>query len=486
MSLRAAILKNTGTQVLGRVITTAIGIASVSLLLRHLGANGFGAYTIATSYLQFFAIIIDFGLTLTALQMLGEADAEEERRLLANLTGLRVVTATALFAIAPISALFIPQYTTEIRQSILIGTLAFGLISLNQVLSCIFQKHLAMHIVAGAEIIGRAAMLGAIAFTAARGGSVMDMMWAMVIGNLVPFLASIIFGRKFVPIGLAFDFTAWKKIIARAWPIGVSTFLNLLYLRGDIIILSLARPGSPEIGLYGAAYKVIDVATAIPFMFMGLALPPLTRAWKAQDKVRLAHQFQQSFDALALVGTGMLVGGIFLARPLITLVGGAEFSDAANLLVILLIGLFILFIGTLFGHGVVAVNKQQAMIKGYFANAIISLALYALLIPQFGATAAAWVTVLSELLIAIFTFKTVQKTTGFVPSLKIFVKLAPATIAMAILLSLLKNSFALAFVSGSLIYGLGAYLTGAIPKELVMQLLKKKEKTADTSAPVSP
>lgn len=45
-----------------------------------------------------------------------------------------------------------------------------------------------------------------------------------------------------------------------------------MYLKTDTLILSLIK--SPEeVGLYGAAYRIIDVPTTLPYMFAGIILP---------------------------------------------------------------------------------------------------------------------------------------------------------------------------------------------------------------------
>lgn len=475
MTLGSKIIKNTGVQLIGRGISTILGVLAVALLARYLGTSGYGEYTIATSFLQFFAIVVDFGLTLTTLTMISEVDGTEdgaEERLVANLTTLRIVSSIIFFALAPLLVIFFP-YSSDVKTSVAVGAVAYAILSVNQMLVGVFQKYLAMHLAALAEVAGRAALLGAMAYVAWSGGTVVDMVTAMIVANLCQLLFLLLYARRFVAMKLAYDFKVWRKIIARSWPIGVSTILNLVYLKGDIIILSLFRSAS-EVGLYGAAYKVLDVLTVIPMMFMGLVLPPLTAAWKRADTERVRYFLQRSFDAMFLLGLPLLVGGALVAEPMMRLIGGPEFQVGSSYLSILLIALFAVFLSGLFGHAVVAIGKQRPMIWGYFADAAISLVAYFIFVPIYGATAAAWITVLSEAIIALLTYLMVRRVTQFKPTFRVALKVVLACLLMSGVILVSLNLPVLITVSlGALVYFAVIYLSGAIPKELLSGLISK-------------
>ena len=75
MSFARAVFWNTAVQTAGKAASTLLGLVVLAVMTRSLGPADFGAYSIVTSFLQFFAIIADFGLMLTANRMLGEASA---------------------------------------------------------------------------------------------------------------------------------------------------------------------------------------------------------------------------------------------------------------------------------------------------------------------------------------------------------------------------------------------------------------------------
>ena len=75
MSRTAAIAKNTFVQVGGRAVGTVLGLLTLGVMTRYLGTHGYGEFTTATTFLQFFGIIVDFGLSLTTVAMLSEPGA---------------------------------------------------------------------------------------------------------------------------------------------------------------------------------------------------------------------------------------------------------------------------------------------------------------------------------------------------------------------------------------------------------------------------
>src|SRR3989344_3062677 len=95
MSIARALAANTAVQLAGKVVSTAIGIIVVGLMTRLLGQEGFGKYSTANAFLQVFAIVMDLGITVMFVQMLGEkaGDEKAERKIVSSIFTLRVIMA---------------------------------------------------------------------------------------------------------------------------------------------------------------------------------------------------------------------------------------------------------------------------------------------------------------------------------------------------------------------------------------------------------
>lgn len=470
MSQARAIASNTLIQIAGRFAGNLLGVATIAVMTRSLDRDGYGAFTTAVSFLQFFGILVDFGLTLTMTRMISD-DRHDEGAVASNVLTLRLVSGAVFFGLAPIIALLFP-YSPQVKTAIAIGALSFYAMTASQVLTGIFQKHLATSKTALADICGRLTLLVGVIFAAATGAGLLPVIASLVAGNAVQFGISLFYARKITALKLAFNGAMWRTIIKESWPIGLSIAFNLIYLKGDVIILSLFRPQA-EVGLYGAAYKVLDVITVVPTIFMGLMLPILARAWTGGSHDEFARKLGKAFDALSLMALPLAFGTFVVASDLMGFVAGDRFADSGPYLSVLMIAGAAVFWSALFGYSVVAMGLQKRMIAAYAADAALSLALYAYAIPRYGALGAAWVTVFSECFIALLTAVAVLAKLRHLPRFSVFTKATIASAIMAVIVWLAQPFNVLLRVGlGAAAYVALVFVLGAVTKETLASFRK--------------
>lgn len=477
MRLSTKVAYNTIIQIVSKVIATGLGLLSVAILTRYLGQAGFGKYTTIMAFLSFFGIIADLGLTLITAQMVSQ-DGVDKEKVLNNLFSLRVVSAVFFLSLAPLAVIFFP-YDADVKTGVAIGSISFVFVSLNQVLVGFFQNKLRMDKVSIAEVVGRSALLVGIAMVAYMKWGLLGAMWATVISNVLNFVLHFSFARKFSRIGFDFDFSYWKEIIKKSWPLATTIVLNLIYLKGDTLILSLAK-SQEAVGIYGASYKVVDVLVMIPFVFSGIILPILTSSWIRFEMDYFKRVLQKGFNFMMILAVPLVVGSQFLAGQIMELVAGKEFTASGNVLKVLILACFFVFVGVIFSHVIVAIDKQRKLIGAYVFTSITTLIGYIFVIPKFSYIGAAWMTVYSEALIAIFVIYYVRKLTNFLPSLVIFFKSLACALLMGLGLyfvpvSFYANFYGLFITLGASViaYFVLLYLMGGITKQDIMDVLNK-------------
>jgi O-antigen/teichoic acid export membrane protein len=468
MTTARSIASNFSIQLIGKALSILIGLFSIAIITRVLGTEAFGEYTTAVTYVQLFGVVVDFGLTLTLIVMISRPGIDEEH-IVGNFFGLRLVSGFFLFSLAPLSVVLLP-WSMTVKMAVLVGAFAYFLMSAATMLVGVFQFHESMWRAALAELLNRAVLLAFTILFAFTAPGVVEMVFAMGIANVIWLVMMVHLAKPYVNIRPRFEWSQWMSILSQSWPIALSIFFNVLYLKGDILFLAYFRDQN-EVGLYGAAYRILDVLTVLPTMFMGLVLPGLVALWTehrtAEFRTRVAH----IFDIFVLILLPLVVGAQLTSTELMVLIAGKDFTASGPILSWLILALIGVFLGTLYGHLVVAINKQRMMTWGYVGVAILSIGGYLLSVPSYGIWGAVGVTLLSEGLIAILTFLVVLRTSGARPNVSSLLKAVIASAMMYMALWKLNVPLLMDVLVGAAVYMTSLFALKAVTVKDLKALL---------------
>lgn len=479
-----ALAANTVVQIIGKIVSTSIGVVVVGLLTRLLGQEGFGKYSTANAFLQVFAILMDLGLNVLLVQMLGEhaGDEKQERKITSAFFTLRVVMAFVILTIGTAIGFAIPTYDMELKFAIAALWASFFFTLLNQVVVGVQQRHLKMHAVAISEVAGRVVLLIGTLVAIAKGWSLIPVVLIVSLGGFVGFVLNYVVAKRYADFHWNVDVAFWKTIIRRAWPIGISIVFSLIYYKADTLVLSWVKPQA-EVGVYSAAYRVLEILVALPFMYAGVLLPLIAKAWKDGAKQHFHNLVQRSFDAMSLVTLPMVLGTQAVAVPLMTLVAGPEFAESGNVLRILIVATGAIFLAVVFSHAVVALDAQKDMLPWYIWTAIIAVIGYVLFIPRYGMWAAAWLTVASEVVILIGNIIVATRRAEWKLDMSVTGKAFAASIGMlAVAWVLTPYSLFLGLVGAVVTYTGLIFFFKALTPEIVRELLKTEKGTPEGDA----
>jgi len=445
------IVKHTLIQASGRVIGLIIGLFTIALLTRYLGQEGFGWYMVAFSWLQIFSIVVDFGLFMVGLKLIGEKPYEKQK-IFSQLFWLRFFSAVIFVLLLPQIVWLFP-YDLPIKLAVGILSWSFFFASLNQLLTVSFQSRVKMQFVAGGEILGKLGALLALFLVVHFDLGFYAAVFSVIIYALVMFLF------LFLRLGRSFSLRWYwqndlvKKILQESWPLGVIIILNTIYFKADIIILSWYFDAA-LVGLYGAAYKILEILVSFPAMYLGLLLPFFSRWWRVADRDKLKIYISHSFDLAWVLAVPLIVLGIFISRPAMSLVAGVEFAGAGLWLKLLLLAAAFIFFGQLFGYVLVSVGQQKLQLKIFLLVAVLAVTAYLIFIPRFGAWAAALITIAAELLAAVLLGWQVRRRVGWQVAQSKFWPVAGLGVIMFSVMWSLHNHFVwwLYSIIGLLVY----------------------------------
>lgn len=479
MSTTRILAWNTGYQVIGKVISTIIGVAVVALMTRYLGQEGFGIYSTANAYFQIFALLLDLGLNVMIVQMLGEntGTPHKEDRIIRGIFTLRLLSAFVILGIAPIIGLFL-NYPWELKLTIFALWASFFSTALNQIVVGVQQRHFKMYAVALAEVGGRLLLLLGLLLAIRLDWGLIPVVGIVSLGGVVNFLINLLIAQQYASFAWSWDPAFWRELLSRSWPIGVSILFNIVYFKADTLVLSYVRPFT-EVGIYSAAYRVLEILVTLPFMYCGVLLPLLAHHWATRQTGAFQHLLRQSYLAMLMFAAPLVAGTWVLGPRIMRLVAGESFEASGDVLRILVFAVAIIFVGTVSSHAIVALNMQRRALPLYIATAAITLLGYLLFIPTYGMWAAAGLTVFSEICVALGTsYFALRTSSTSLPWISFFKILASAFLMGAILLLLQDTSLWISIPAGTLIYALLLLATGTLSKSTLRELFALRQQPA--------
>lgn len=472
MSLLKQVAHNTIIQFAGKIIGAIFALISVSLMLRYLGQIGFGRYTTVISFLSMFSILADLGLYLIVTREISKPEADENK-IVSNAFTLKLTASIIILSLGPIIALFFP-YSPIVKLGILVGSLSFLFVLLNQVLIGIFQKYLKMINVAVGEVAGRIIWLLGIWIVIKLNLGLIAIIWAITFSNFINFLIVFILARKYVKIRLAFDFKYWKYLLKIAAPLAISVIFNLIYFKVDTVILSVFKP-ERDVGIYGAPYKVLESLITFAAIFAGVLLPILSKYFVA-DFEKFKNIYHKGFDVISIFILPLIAGVILFAKPIMVFFGGGEFLESARVLQILIFACGAIYFSHLFGNSVIACHEQKKMMWVYFSTAMVSIALNFILIPSLSYYGAAISVLISEIIVVASLALIVYRKIKVIPRFTVFLKSLFATALMSLFIYFAPPWYFLIIGAlAALLYFAILYIIKGFSKNVVLEILGLKK-----------
>lgn len=421
-SSRFLIATNTASQLVGRIVSSgAIFVASI-LIARAFGADGYGDFIKITSYIALFYLLADFGMNAVYLQMKNAqavpAGRQDSGSVWSTLLSLRLAGSIILVFIAIAILSFLPRgsyqgYTDGVRLGIILFSPAIIFQAIITTTNALFQEKLRYDLSMVAVASGSLIALGAVWIVSISSSSLLGPVassLAFLLGTTLTALLGVFLAKAYVTIRATLDTSLARQLIMGSIPLGLTLLFNQVYFRADSIILTLSR-STVEVGIYGFAYKIFEVALVVPTFFMNSVYPfMLARSSQTNvDDVRnLTKKSLRSLTASSIV----VVIVLWIAAPLLRFVR-PEFVQSVIALRVLSLSLPFFFLSSLSMWVLITMKKQGILVPIYAVSMIANIGLNLVLIPLWGYMAAAWVTVVSEAFVLLLTGYFVMRTFRF-------------------------------------------------------------------------
>jgi len=417
-----------------RILNLALGAVVTALVVRTLGSSGYGRWSTlfaATGLVGYFA---EFGMEGVALREAAR-QPELEHEWIGSAMTIRLLAIGPVMALCFGVLLLLPHNDQMLTAgAILIVAMPFGGVSS---LGLLFQlrvdNRIPMLVLSIRSVLWGAAVL----VIHIEGGGMVPFAIAMVSTNFVGTIVNTVAALKLAERRPRPTFKHVRTIVRIALPIGLSGLLVFAYAQIDEVIV-YAISGSREAGLYGAVYNLLQQSHFVPLSILTTLAPVLAASWP-QDHVRLRRTTRLTAELLSVVSFGGLAFAIAAARPVVRLIFGAEFTDAAPALPIL-IGAFVLIsYGYLNGNLMLVLGKQDRLLRISLIALVVNVAGNLILVPLVGFIGAAWMTLVTEAVVFLFTTRLLAAHLGVRrPALGRILRTAVAATALGLVLGALR------------------------------------------------
>ena len=391
------IASNTSAQLIGRGISALTTFAVTFIIAHQFGATGYGDFVKVTTYAAFFYLITDFGMNAIFLQL----DMHDNWP---ALVALRLIGGAVLIIVALGILVFLPGsvsqgYTPIVRLGILLYSPTILLQGIITSANAIFQKRLRYDRATWAILFGSivTVILLWVLVYLVQTTNLISIVGAVGIGTLVTATASYLFATRFVGrVNFSLSATNMKRLFIPSIPLGITLLFNLVYFRADSVVITLTRPTS-EVGVYGLAYKVFEVMLVLPTFFMNSVYPLMLSTRSnglsvAKDNFRLI--LKKSILFLLFISL-LIIPVMWITAPLIVLIKN-DFSASIPAIRILVLSLPFFYVTNATMWALVALKKQTILSFVYGISMLVNVVGNILLVPRFGYMAAAWMTVVGE------------------------------------------------------------------------------------------
>jgi O-antigen/teichoic acid export membrane protein len=359
-------------------------------LARVLGVSGFGVLEFAGAVLTYFLLLADSGL-----ELLGTREAARTgdiRALAARLVPLRLLLATGSFALL---LLFLPLFPDAQDGRLVLALFGGTLFAQSVSLKWVFLGREQMARVARGLVIAQVMFAGTV-FALVRSPEALLLVplfrfageWAAAL------YFAFCFHREHGGIRFPLTLRGARDILRPAITIGANQAMGLLNFSFDSVLLGFLR-GATVVGWYGAAYKPVTVALALPMTYFSGLFPALSRTY-AEDRKAYAELVGRSLQVCFTFAVPLVVGTTLLARPLIDFLYGPAYAPSVLPLQILIWSAALVIVRNTYAHSLIATGHQNLDLRCGIASAATNVVLNLLLIPRFGMVGAASATVTAD------------------------------------------------------------------------------------------
>jgi O-antigen/teichoic acid export membrane protein len=214
-------------------------------------------------------------------------------------------------------------------------------------------------------------------------------------------------------------------ILKKSYPYAVLVLLMTFYNRIDGVMLERLLPfrvGAVEAGIYASAYRLLDAANMIAFLFAGLLLPIFARMIKLKESVEEIADL--SFSLLVIPAMIVSCCCAFFSYEMMDLLYEGSYIDESAKVFRILMCCFVPIASTyIYGTLLTANGNLRQLNIMASTGMLINILLNFILIPRYSATGAAVSSIVTQSFTCLAQVIMVRRTFRFTPNYTLWLRI---------------------------------------------------------------
>lgn len=477
MEISRRIFRNTIFLYTAEITSNLLLFFLMIIIARKLGSEEFGKLAFINSIIAIATVVAELGLTTYFIKE-GSQSIESLAKLATDALITRCATALLALSLTFTYAIFF-IHDDSIRYLTIIAALPLIINVFPSIVMALFRIREKMYYESLIKVIYSALVAGAGILLIINGRGISAIIW---LNAIALFIVSIIYYYLFINY---FSFRAFNSInidrcyafFRNAIPFAALAVLGTIYFRIDSIMIEYME-GSQAVGLYNAAYKIMEGLLMIPWIFSSTIFPAISKNLYSQKETVLISS-RRALKFLFIISFPLTTIIALFSGRFITLLYGDSYSASIPALQILSITFIAVFASVITSTIINASAKP--VINTYIALAmvVINISINIIAIPLWSINGAAFATFFTEIFGLIIGTVYINRNIFTLSYHQYVLKPLMASIGMGIIIFLFPNLLAIPLYS--IFYLLLLFIfKGFAPDDIhFLKLLLKTDKPAN-------
>jgi O-antigen/teichoic acid export membrane protein len=392
----ARVINNSAALLVLDVLSKAMPLFVFPVMVRALGPTSYGKVGFATAVAGFFGLLASPGFSTYALR---EAAKDEGRVnfLVQHVLGARIAFGVASYLLLIAFALTLAPHDFTTRLLIVLSGLIFLASSVDA--QWVFTARSRMWMVTLRGTVGQLIYGGLILALVRRPSDA----WVVPVAGVLSLVAGTLLiwlpaRRQYGIPWPVISPGVWRSFLPICLIMGFASTMSMIYDQIDTVMLRYMR-SETEVGLYVASYRMMTISMSFATI-LGQVFFPLLSETTGQDHENEQRYLGWLWRASIGLALPIATGGFILAEPLTRLVLGPQYAGSATLFRWLMLTVLAGPLASYFGSQLIPIAREKKYLAAVAAGAVVNIVLNLLLIPRYGAIAAAFTTAISQAVVA--------------------------------------------------------------------------------------